>query len=76
MKTSEAGDRWERLLEVCKDAIDSSALDEQSRSFAEDMASRLASYEQRTYVSVRQLNWINRIEAEMDDWDRGTVGRE
>jgi hypothetical protein len=70
MKTSEAGDRWEHLLEVCKDAITHSALDEQSKSFAEDMAQRLEEYGGHTYVSVRQLNWINRIEQEMDERDR------
>jgi hypothetical protein len=65
MKTTEAGDRWEQLLEVCRDAAESTTLDEQSRSFAEDMASRLENYEHHTYVSVAQLNWINRIEAEL-----------
>jgi hypothetical protein len=70
MKTSEAGDRWEHLLEICRDATDHPTLDEQSRSFAEDMASRLESYGGHTYVSVRQLNWINRIEQEMDERDR------
>lgn len=73
MKTSEAGDRWEDLLNVCKDAIHDHALDEQSKSFAEDMAQRLEEYGPSTYVSVRQLNWINRIEQELNStrggWD-------
>ena len=70
MKTSEAGDRWQQLKEVCNDAVDHPAIDEQSRSFAEDMGQKLEEYGPATYVSVRQINWINRIEAEMDRWDR------
>jgi hypothetical protein len=40
-------------------------MDEASHNFLLDMRARLLRYGERTFVSVKQLNWITHIEAEI-----------
>lgn len=37
-------------------------LDDPEREFIADLLERLEKYKERAYVSVKQLNWLNRIE--------------
>ena len=58
------GKRYEQLSKVLEDALEHhrEQLSDSDIDFAEQMLDRLAQYGESTYVSVAQINWINRIE--------------
>ena len=46
-------------------------LDDAEQEFTQDLAARLESYGERTLATARQLNWLTRIEAKLEDRRHG-----
>lgn len=55
------GSRWERFLEGLTEAHEGNLVEDNELEFVEDMIERLSRYEERTHVSLPQINWINSI---------------
>jgi hypothetical protein len=68
MTSDTIGDRWDRYVTVCEAVVETErTFDEREQDFANNMLNRLRDYEDRTYASTAQINWLNRLEQKCKD---------
>jgi hypothetical protein len=66
MKDESIGDRYAETLERFKRlSTYDDQMEEAEQEFVSDMIGKLETYKSRTYITVRQLNWLTRIEAKV-----------
>jgi hypothetical protein len=61
--SNRVGERWFRFAEVCG-AVGNNPkyFDERSIDFCRETEERLDQYAEATFLSVAQINWLNRLE--------------
>ncbi|MCY4480444.1 MAG: hypothetical protein OXB97_11170 [Rhodospirillales bacterium] len=63
-----AGDSWRRLLSICQRASDAGDMFESDHEwrFVEQMRERLLAWREESFLSFKQLQWLNRIDERLD----------
>jgi hypothetical protein len=63
-----AGSRSEKFFEVCEVVTENDRhFSERDVEFARDMVEKIVEYGERSFISVSQINWINRLEQKCRD---------
>jgi hypothetical protein len=65
----EIGDRWEYYEKVTTMIVDENSprFTEHEVDFCAQMLSRIQQYHETAYVSVNQINWLNRLQQKLVD---------